>query len=194
MKSGWLLAAAVAVLSACQVTPVAPLAARSLLIQGRGTEVRMSAVLLSNLVRSGVIDLASQRLVDDTQLTGHVGFEIDGSNKTNPTVRVFGQDIGGRTVKLKSLGAVAYDGVALDSIPTDAGMATSVAGVKVNDVLLFKVADSHAGEEFGKLILRKATSLVVGFDYALQTDGANEREACPVSPSPDSILPSPTPS
>jgi hypothetical protein len=173
---------AVLTLCACEIRPIAPLAAHALLIQGRGTEVRLTGVLFSKLSRSSVLDFATQNLVDDRQVSGHMAFEIDGAAAT-PSVRVIGQDITGRTVKLKSLGAVDYANVSLDTLPLEGGMSPSIGGIKVNDVLLFKVSDDHRGEEYGKLVIRKATSLVVGFDYTLQTDGQNARQVCP-TPSP----------
>lgn len=179
-----LFAALFLLLTACEVHAVAPLAPPALTIMGHETEVRMRLGVLSKTASSDTIDLATQKLVDDKQLSGHVSFELD-TSLANPTLTVIGQQIDGRTVKLKDLGAVDYAGVSLDAIPVDTGMSTRVAGVKVNDVLQFKVADSHGGQEFGKLVIRKATSVVVGFDYTLQTDGANVRDVCP-TPSPES--------
>jgi hypothetical protein len=180
VRSLWLVA--LLALCACEIRPIAPLAAHSLLIQGRGTEVRLAGVLFSKLQRSELLDFATQTLVNDRQVSGHLAFEIDTASAV-PSVRVVGQDITGRTVFLKSLGALDYASVTLDTVPPEAGMTRMVSGVKVNDVLLFKVSDDHRGEEYGKLVIRKATSLVVGFDYALQTDGQNVREVCP-TPSP----------
>lgn len=178
--------------TACQIHEVAPLAGRSLTVMGKDTEVRMRQGVLSSLATSDVLDLATQRVVDDQQVTGHVSFELD-VNQANPTLTVVGQQIDGRTVKFRSLGAVDYSTVALDTIPTDTGMNVRTAGVKVNDVLLFKATDTHAGQEFGKLVIRKATSVVVGFDYTLNTDGQNDRYVCP-TPSPQIITVTVTPS
>lgn len=192
----------VTTLAACEVRPLAPIAAPALTIMGRGTEVRLRNVTFSKLQRSEILDFATQRVVGDTQLSGHLGFELD-TAKADPSLRVFGQDDRGRHVKLKSLGATDYDKVSLDTIPTDTTMAMAVEGIKVNDVLMFRVRDDHGGDEYGKLIIRKATSDVVRFDYTLQTDGKNASQACPETPRPSgtgSLLddffksPAPTPS
>jgi hypothetical protein len=170
-------------LAACEVRPLAPIAAPALTIMGRGTEVRLRNQTFTKLQRSDILDFATQRVVSETQISGHLGFELD-TAKPDPALRVFGQDERGRHVKLKSLGATDYAKVSLDTIPTDSGMATSVDGVKVNDVLLFRVRDDHGGDEYGKVMLKKATSDVVTFDYTLQTDGKNAIQACPETPSP----------
>jgi hypothetical protein len=136
------------------------------------------------LYRSDVIDLTTQKPVSEMQVSGHVQFELDAS-KADPAITVIGQNITDRTIKLKGLGAVDYSKVSLDSIPLDAGMGNAVTGGKVNDVLLFKASDAHRGQEFGKLMLRSATSEKVAFDYTLQTDGLNNNVVCP-TPEPSS--------
>lgn len=173
----------VVLLAACDIRPLPPLAAPALTIMGKGTEVRMRSAG-TKLYRSDVIDLTTQRPVNDTQVSGHFQFELDAS-KADPTITVIGQNITDRTIKLKGLGPVDYATVALDAIPVDAGMGNAVSGGKVNDVLLFKASDAHRGQEFGKLILRTATSEKVAFDYTLQTDGVNNQVVCP-TPSPSS--------
>ncbi|MDB5096058.1 MAG: hypothetical protein JWM80_479 [Cyanobacteria bacterium RYN_339] len=173
----------IVLLAACDIKALPPLAAPALTIMGKGTEVRMRPAG-TKIYRSDIVDLTTQRPVSDTQVSGHFQFEVD-ATKTDPTVTVIGQDNRERTIKLKGLGAVDYATVALTSIPVDTGMGNAVAGGKVNDVLLFKVADSHKGTEFGKLILRVATSEKVAFDYTLNTDGLNNNVVCP-TPSPSS--------
>jgi hypothetical protein len=170
-------------LAACDVRPLPPIAAPALTIMGKGTEVRMRSAG-GKLYRSEVVDLTTQKPVNDTQISGHVQFELD-ATKADPTIKVIGQDIRDRTVKVKGLGAVDYATVSLDSIPVDAGMGNAVAGGKVNDVVLFKASDSHRGQEYGKLVLRLATSEKIAFDYTLSTDGLNNVVVCP-TPSPSS--------
>jgi hypothetical protein len=173
----------VVLLSACDIRPLPPLAAPALTIMGKGTEVRMRSVG-SKLYRSEIVDLTTQKPVSDMQVSGHFQFELDAS-KADPAITVIGQNITDRTIKLKGLGAVDYSKVSLDAIPVDAGMGNAVTGAKVNDVLLFKASDAHRGQEFGKLMLRSATSEKVAFDYTLQSDGLNNNIVCP-TPEPSS--------
>src|SRR4051794_33976434 len=76
-------------LAACDVRPLPPIAAPALTIMGQGTEVRMRSVG-DKLYRSEVVDLTTQRPVNDTQVSGHVQFELD-ATKADPSIKVIGQ-------------------------------------------------------------------------------------------------------